>query len=228
MLIYKYIVQVGEFMSGYEQTFEAICEKCNNIFQCNGIVYSSINMDFISNYSDKLRCDQLNRVVCTSCNAEFTYERPFIAYSFKNKYAVIADFRNNDVVCTFGRMHFFDIFDIKDFRFRSVNYLCEVSEKIRIFEAGLDDVTIEIIKIKNFDESYFSDKLNKILVFDKLENNMLYFKLLNDIDEVLECFQLPFDMYLSQTHKMRFNYNNDGQINWYKIDNKSAKELINE
>ena len=40
-------------------------------------------------------------------------------------------------------------------KFRLVSYQCEVSEKIRIFESGLNDYMIEYIKYKHFDKKYF-------------------------------------------------------------------------
>ena len=65
----------------------------------------------------------------------------------------------------------FGMFGISGMRFRLVNYLCEVSEKVRIFELGLDDIKIEHIKFDNFGEEYFADKSDKILLFKEIFDN---------------------------------------------------------
>ena len=215
-------------MPSYECAIEAICEKCEKTFRINMTIFNSLNLDFSSSYSDNLLNNKLNRVTCPHCNVEFTYERPFIAYSMNNKFAIMADFHCTNTVSSFGRKYIFDLFKIDGMKFRIVNYLCEVSEKVRIFNAKLDDIKVEQLKVKHFGNEYFNDKSNKILLFKEICDNELVFHLYNDLDEVLDTFKIPYSEYEKCDYGFKCDYETNGFINWYKIDDIYIKENSNE
>ncbi len=206
-------------MPGYEYTFKGICERCHKFFNVSTTICNSINTDFASSYFDNLLNNKLNRVTCEHCKTEFTYERPFIAYSFNNKYAVMADFDCKGKVIQSGKSYLFDLFKISGMKFRIVNYMCEVSEKVRIFNANLDDYKIEHIKRTHFGDEYFNDKANKILLFKEIQNDNILFELYDDVDNVLEQHHIPFKEYENCNLCFDELTQTDGLINWYKTDN---------
>ncbi len=215
-------------MSAYEYTIRAVCERCNEFFNVNTTIYNSINLDYTSCFSSQLENNCLNRVVCTNCKTEFTYERPFIAYSLKNKYAIMSDFNFTNQIKQHGRSYLLDLFKITDIKFRIVNYMCEVSEKVRIFNCNLDDYKIEYIKYSHFGDDYFNDKTSKILLFKQVINDKILFELCDDVDNILEQHYIPFDEYKKCNFKPKQVFDTNGLINWYKIDNNYIKELLDE
>ncbi|MBQ7900868.1 MAG: hypothetical protein IJ365_02740 [Clostridia bacterium] len=215
-------------MAGYEHAFRAICGKCDKSFNKEFRIYTVVNTDFRSNLVEKLKSDKLNTVTCPFCNAVFTYERPHLAYSLSKKYAINA-------LCSYsggsrhsGRSHMFHMFGIRGMRFRLVNYLCEVSEKVRIFEHGLDDIKIEQIKYNNFGEEYFADKSDKILLFREICCDDIIFEFRDDVDNVLETHRLPYEEYARCGSLPQPPTQHNGAVIWTKIDNNYIKEIIND
>lgn len=215
-------------MSAYEFATSAICERCYKSFNVNTTIYNSLNLDFTSSYANKLVNNSLNRVICSHCKTEFTYERPFVAYSFINKYAIMSDFSCNDKIIRHGRSYLFDLFKIANMKFRIVNYMCELSEKVRIFNSNLDDYKIEYVKYTHFGDEYFNDKQNRILLFKEIQNDNILFEFCDDIDNVLERHYIPYSEYEKFDLNTVETFRSDGLINWYKIDNIYIKELLNE
>ena len=215
-------------MAGYEHAFRVICEKCGKSFDKEFRIYTVINTDFQSNLVEKLKSDKLNTVTCPCCNAVFTYERPHLAYSLSKKYAINALCSYTGGFKHLGRSHMFGMFGISGMRFRLVNYLCEVSEKVRIFELGLDDIKIEHLKFDNFGEEYFADKSDKILLFKEIFDNDIVFEFRDDVDNVLETYRIPFEEYNNCCDLPQPPTQHNGAILWSKIDNNYIKEIIND
>lgn len=210
-------------MSSYEFTIGAKCEKCCKDFKINTVIVNSVNLDFEGSYKDRFINNTINKVKCPYCNIEFTYERPFIAFSINMNFAVLVDFDFDKTILTHGKSRILNLFGIKDMKFRLVNYMCEAVEKYRIFSARLDDYKIECIKNKYFDADLFSDKKNKILLFKEIYDNEMIFCLHDDIGNILENYTLPFDCYIN-TKTTELIYSNENYINWYKTDKIIKKE----
>lgn len=217
-----------KILSGYENTFMAICQKCEKTFDTNFTVINSVNIDFKGYQSEKLLDNNINRIICPYCNCNFTYERPFVAYSVKQRFAVLADFNFKGENFYFGRKNLFMLFKLNDMKFRIVNYMCEVSEKYRIFCNNLDDYKIEYIKYKFFDDKYFNDKTNKILLFDKLEDNNIILNLHSDSDDILDTYKIPYKEYEEANIQFNPSYYHNDQCIWYNINTNYIKEHINE
>lgn len=215
-------------LSSYENAFMAICQKCDKTFDIKFTVINSINVDFKGTQRQKLLNNNINRITCPHCGCDFTYERPFVAYSFENEFAILTDFKFHGGKLYFGRKNLFDLFKYCNMKFRVVNYMCEVSEKYRIFNIGLDDYKIEYLKFKLFDAEYFNDKPNEILLFDKFTDDNITFNLYSDTDEILQTFNVPFEEYNKINIKFNPQYYLNDQCIWHKIDTNYIKEHINE
>lgn len=215
-------------MASYENAYRAICQKCKKSFDLDLIVVNSVNIDFAGHYREKLLNNTINRVICPHCKCNFTYERPNIAYSFKHKFAVLCNFDFDEKVYCCGNHYLFEMFKINNMKFRIVNYMCETSEKFRILLSGLDDFKIEYLKYKFFDKDFFTDKTNKILLFDKISDDQMLFNLYTDTDEIIKTFSIPYVEYLNLSFNYDLPYKLNGKCLWYKIDTKYIKEYINE
>ena len=211
-------------MAEYERANITICENCKTLFRKHFDVFTVINLDTKGYISDNFRNQKINKVTCPHCDKIFTYELHFLAYSLKKGFAVLALPGCKEQTYVSGKKCLYDIFGQKMPLFRLVNYQCEVAEKVRIFESGLDDFKIEYLKHKFFDSKYFEDKTLNILLFKEKDGENLIFEYRDFLETLLETLTIPFEEY----EKINVNYNTDSNsddnIKWIKIDNKFFEE----
>ena len=213
-------------MSSFERCRSAICEKCDKQFMKSFTVYNSLNLDYKSTYKDLFTDDKLNVVKCPHCKSSFVYERPFIAYSIHKGYAVYAIPSLDENFLYHGKKELYDIFKIPSMKFRLVNYLCEVSEKVKIFEYGLNDLSIEYVKNKFFDQHYFSDKKNNMLLFKEIDGDNIVFEYRDYLGNVIETHFIPkgeLDVTINFKEKP---FTDDNLVKWIKIDNNFIRENL--
>lgn len=181
-------------MAGYEYSFSALCENCKTEFTKHMMLYSSLSVDADSALVKDFLNDRLNVVVCPHCGKSFVYERPFVAYSIAGRYAILADASAGGHSKIMGRARLYDMFAL-DMKFRLVDFMCEVSEKVRIFNDGLDDREINRIKRLAFDESYFADKREAMVLFEKFEDGDMIFVYKDYLGNELERRRISLDQY---------------------------------
>ena len=78
------------------------------------------------------------------------------------------------------------MFGCKNMKFRIVDFQCEASEKVRIFENNLCDIKIEKLKHILFDESYFMNKQDNMVLFKEITDNQLIFEYRDYLQNVIE------------------------------------------
>ena len=122
----------------------------------------------------------------------------------------------------------FDLLKVNGMKFRLTDYLCEVAEKVRIFDANLDDIAIEILKLRNFPQKYFDDKANYNLLFAGIENENMIFEYRYSTGKIIETHKIPVSEYQPTNNKYEPPYHKDGYILWTKIDNQYIKEICHE
>ncbi len=215
-------------MAGYEYALGVICGECEKHFVKAFSIYNVTNTDYKSNIVNKLLTDRLNKVTCPFCHATFTYERPHLAYSLNKGYAIYAGCNTAETRYICGSKRLFEIFGINTMRFRLVDFLCEVAEKVRIFESGLDDISIEKLKAVNFGEEYFADKTFNILLFKCIENDNIVFEYCDSLGNVLETHNIPYEQYRSLDEHQQPEPFEDGYVIWTKIDTNYIKEIAND
>ena len=199
-------------MAEYERVNITTCENCKMQFRERFNVFTVINLDTKGCIADNFRNQNINKVTCPHCGRIFTY-------SLKKGFAVLALPYCNERTYFSGKRHMYDIFGQKIPVFRLVNYQCEVAEKVRIFESGLDDYKIEYLKHKFFDHKYFEDKTQNILLFKEKEGEYLIFEYRDFLETLLETISIPFDEY-NKINIVNDNRNNlSDKIQWRKIDN---------
>ncbi len=215
-------------MALYELALGAICGECGNDFIKSFRIYNVTNTDYRSNITDKLLSYDLNKITCPKCNKTFTYQRPHLAYSLKKGYAVYGICQPDIRSLTSGRYRLFEMMNVNNIKFRLADYLCEVAEKVCIFENGLNDISIEIVKHRQFPQHYFENKTENILLFKGIEDENMIFEYINSTDEVLERHKIPVCEYPKPNHSFEPDLQKDGLILWTKTDNQYIKEIYDE
>ena len=203
-------------MAGYEKIVFAICEKCKNTFDTSSYHFNSVNTDIKQGIYDDFINDRLNLIKCHHCKCTFIYERPFVAYSVLKQYAIYSNqsLTNNSV--NFGRKNIYKMFGLNDMKFRVVDFQCEVSEKVRIFENNLCDFRIEKLKHYLFNESYFKNKQDNIVLFKEIKDNMLIFEYKDYLQNLIETKTASIEEYNRIPNQYEYT-NNTSYIEWKRI-----------
>lgn len=142
--------------------YEMHCSKCNSdwMIQCETIVHAQSERML----KDKILEGGFFTRKCSECGELITMYYPFLYCDMKQKYLIALSKLDSKWV---QKMNELD--EYKDFKKRVVLDEIHLQEKIRIFDAGLEDETIELIKerMKN---------MYHTLVFEALENDCLWFR----------------------------------------------------
>lgn len=218
----------GDLVAKYELAYGTVCGECGKDFINPFYVYNVTNTDYKSSITDKLMLNELNKVTCPKCKSTFTYERPFLAYSLKKGYAVFGVCKQDVRSLLSGKQRLFEMMNIKNMKFRLADYLCEVAEKVCIFENGLDDISIEIVKNRHFSEKYFENNSDYYLMFKCIKDDNMIFEYINSTDDVLETHEIPMSEYPTPSEDYEPESIKDGYILWTKTDNKYIKEICHE
>ncbi len=182
-------------MAGYEYSFSVLCENCKAEFNRRMMLCSSVNMDASSGMVSDFVNDRLNTVTCPHCGASFVYERPFVAFSVKKRYAILADGSLDGKPKIHGRARLYEMFGL-NMRFRCVDFLCEAAEKTRIFELGLDDRATDRLKRRLFDDSFFADKREAMVLFRNADDDKMVFEYRDYLGNIIEERSVAMDEYL--------------------------------
>lgn len=202
-------------MAGYEYSFSVLCENCKEEFRHRMMICSSVNTDASSGMVSDFLNDRLNLVTCPHCGASFVYERPFVAFAIKKKYAILVDGSLDGKSKIFGRARLYEMFS-PGMRFRRVDFLCEAAEKARIFELGLDDAAIDRLKRTVFDDSFFADKREAMVLFRSAGDDAIMFEYRDYLGNVIEERSVAMSEY--QPTDDGDNCISDGLILWKRTD----------
>lgn len=210
-------------MSKFVKTAFIICEKCKKQFKKEQFIYNVINLDFYSTFKNDFFEEKINNVRCPYCDTKFTFETEFLAYSPQKEFAIFAIPKNNDRVLMHGNKNFCQAFGTKITTTRLVHYMCEVLEKVKIFNSGLNDIKIEKIKLTYFDESLFADRDNYILLFDKITDDELIFYYKNYLGQIIDIYSIPIEIY-NTININEIPYSDTHKIAWHRVDINYFKE----
>ncbi len=202
-------------MAGYEYSFSVLCENCKEEFSHRMMLCSSVNMDAASGMVSDFLNDRLNLVTCPHCGASFVYERPFVAFGIKKKYAILVDGSLDGKPKILGRARLYEMFSLK-MRFRRVDFLCEAAEKARIFELGLDDAAIDRLKRTVFNDSFFADKREAMVLFKSADDDTIVFEYRDYLGNVIEERSVGMSEYSPSGEED--SCISDGLILWKRTD----------
>jgi len=203
-------------MAGYEKVVFAICEKCKNTFNSSAFLFNSVNVDIKQGIYNDFINDKLNIVKCNHCQSIFIYERPFVAYSISKQYAIYSNQSLTDKSLKHGRKSIYKMFGFSNMKFRLVDFQCEASEKVRIFENNLCDIKIEKLKHILFDESYFKNKQDNMVLFKEIKDNLIIFEYKDYLQNVIETKSVLLDEY-NNISVEEIDINNSSYVEWKRI-----------
>lgn len=203
-------------MSGYEKVVFATCEKCKNIFNASLYLFNSVNADIKQGIYEDFINDRLNLIKCNECKSKFIYERPFVAYSISRQYAIYSNQSLTNKSLRLGRKNIYEMFGCNNMRFRIVDFQCEVSEKVRIFENNLCDIKTEKLKHIIFDESYFKNKQDNIVLFKEIKDDMLIFEYRDYLQNIIETKTVSINEYSNMQDETQSSSNNS-YVEWERI-----------
>lgn len=154
------------------------CPKCGK--KLDVTVYDSVTET--AEIKEELLSGKFGEVNCDGCGTRSCIDSPFLYHSPKNRYmiSVRTDFSNalNEQGMPEG------------YRFRQVRDLTHLAEKIRIFDADLDDATIEGVK------QFVSGKIGKKdLCFVEKEKDTLTFCSLRDSSKGMVVSTQAYDIF---------------------------------
>ncbi len=126
--------------------FEKIkCPNCGN--QEDFRIWESVNTELNPELAQKVKDRSLFKFVCSKCKNDYEIEYTTLYHDPKLRFMVYY-FSNEpkDNINTIQRNHLFSTDVLKDYKLRMVDTKQKLIEKIKIFEDGLDDIIIEILK----------------------------------------------------------------------------------
>lgn len=122
------------------------CTTCGHTFEVSfGKSYKSSDTPSIK---EKILADRLFKYPCPQCQEVFDIEYEFTYHNPERKYIIWLQlpYQEKSPLHTLPPYKKFEIAP-KEYKYRIVNSREELSEKIKIFDANLDDKVIELIKL---------------------------------------------------------------------------------
>ncbi|MDO4190832.1 MAG: CpXC domain-containing protein [Bacteroidales bacterium] len=162
---------------------------------------------------------------CEHCNGDFIIPNPTLYHDKNHNFMLWLNNGKDGQIPEFS-MTGNPAFD--NYRCRTVETLDEMNEKIFIFEAGLNDVVVEIIKHElrsgSFDnpeqglilsngEYYFHEQTNNGLTFEKIENGT-----------ATQNYVVPTNLYNAFVRTVKAQNTLDLPLKFYHIDNNWIKQ----
>lgn len=198
MVYYNKINLIFEMKCAYLDTFVPdnyiICEECYKVFFSYARIACIIDADSYDSYSQSVKTGLINRIVCSACKSEFTFETPLLIYSLRHRIAVVAAFSEDPPYNS--RLPFaFKAAGAGNINLRIAPYASSAAEKIRIVSNGLDDIKTELFKVNEFACYKDMDESDEYITFERTENNNLIFTHRDFKDIVLKEFSIPIKKY---------------------------------
>lgn len=192
-------------------TFLISCTKCKHDFEVD------LNTAFFAKKKarEDLMADDFAQVTCPNCDHEFILNYRFVYTDSKRKFMVVNDpnfaERRNQLAFK-SSLRLLDRLrkeEIKGFKIRMCEKIDDTREKILIFEAGLDDKLVELMKVflleasnfafdkKDVDEIYYQEG-GKFLI--KVKDKSFEMDFVEELYQSLEAkYKLYFEENIAQT-----------------------------
>jgi hypothetical protein len=170
---------------------EILCEECDEYFFKYEFINNIFDLDADPKYADGL----FNRIKCPRCDTEFTYETPILVFSNTKRLLICASVNNDGFININSLKRAFEISGSTDWTLRRCSFAMDAGEKIRIFNNGLDDGKVELVKLKCFDDYKNMDLTDNYITFENLRDNELVFTYRDFKDNILETRYISFEEY---------------------------------
>lgn len=182
------------------KTTKVVCPSCKKEFEI--VFWDSINADLDPEAKAELLKGDLFNQACEHCGESGVVLYPVLYHDMSNKAMVyfVADINTvdsvrEDIEAVRGKADGIDNDSMSDYKFRIVTDHNELREKALIFDNGLDDRVIEMIKIL-FSNAILKEKFDteQMRIYFDVEENQYAFVLLRKNGEV-SAWNLDKDFY---------------------------------
>lgn len=153
------------------------CPKCKETICYDR--WESINTSLNPEVKMNLLSGTFGEVVCPRCGTKSFLEYNFLYHDMQGKYMISVSDDYTDVLKNFTK--------IEGYRYRYVECTGDLVEKINIFDAGLNDIVIEIMKGVLKELLHIKERLS----FVKREDDFFLFYM----TEANKVFSIKSDMY---------------------------------
>ena len=154
----------GKMSKFHMETVE--CPKCHSHFRFK--VWDSVNVDLNREEKEKILDGTFYDTNCPFCHTKIHGIYGFLYHDMKHKYLVSVRHDYSEAMAACGIP--------KDYKLRKVQDICQLAEKINIFDIGLNDIVIELVKRIVRD----TGKINCEILFAGRKNGELFFQTVED------------------------------------------------
>lgn len=182
------------------------CPKCNKVMEAD--VYTSITATLNPELKQQILDGEFHKVICPVCGAISHLQYNFLFHDPEYNYMISV---GQDYTAAMNKMPAPD-----EYKFRLVKNYIELNEKIRIFDAGLDDATVEGVKF------LVTSKIGAAqLRFAEWADNRIVFANLDDDGNAIAINSAVYDLALEY-----INNSNVPQHCFAVVDDKFARNVM--
>lgn len=157
---------------------KAICPECGHIIETK--IWDSINTHLNPELKKEILSGDLYKTTCPVCGLNFHFIYGFLYHDMMNEYMIGVEYDYSSAMKDFQVPN--------GYRLRSAADINHLIEKILLFDAGMNDIAIELTKklakkISNYQNEllyYFSDE------------NTIWFTISEELDKII---QVPMKLY---------------------------------
>lgn len=222
--------EITSIINGFQQEYK--CSKCGNIQKVNLLPYINFaqNPEYYALVKDlsifKITCDKCNRLEfikfdCLIVDEEHKYFLYFLSNKdLYNKFKYQITYFIETSLNKDGR------YNLNDYKTRTIFDFNDIIEKMSIFEYGLNDEVIELIKSMAFEKKLVNPIIYDSLYFDNIDKTNLIFVAFSKKSSSIEPkqFVLDFNFYnkmidetknINARHKDYFEIIDQNWVNSY-------------
>lgn len=172
------------------------CPKCHSYFDFK--IWDSVNVDINGEQKEKILNGTFYDTECPFCHTKIHGIYSFLYHDMKHGYMISICHDFTDAMAAYGIP--------KNYKLRKVQDICQLAEKIKIFDIGLNDIIIEFIKRMIRDtrkincEILFVGRENDKMFFQTVENHSYIFAINSHIYDLVIASCMPGDL----TEKLTF------------------------
>ena len=201
--------EINSIIHGFQQEYQ--CSKCKNIQKVNLFPY--INFSLNPEYYALVKDLSIFKVVCDKCGKTEYIKFDCLIVDEEHKYFLyFLSNKDNFNKFKYQITYFIETtlnkdgkYNLDDYKTRTIFNANDLIEKMAIFELGLNDEAIELIKSMAFEKELINPVVYDSLYFDDLDKTNLKFVAFSEKSSSIEPkqFILDFNFYNNVIDKIK-------------------------
>ena len=208
---------------------EIKCPKCTNLSEVT--LWQSITISDSSDLKEDLLKGRVNIFRCASCGAVALVPVPLLYHDEdKNLMISFSPCEENDKLRLFNEVketskNSGELSEFSGYNLRFVTQYNELLEKILIFDNGLSDKAIEVLKLLVLMQE--SDKMDqRVCMFGKIEGEQIEFMVQDKKEGQIYTSRVPMDTYNTVMKSLHDSGVKDYSFDWEIVDAEYASRLL--